>query len=73
MATSGGFLEVTDNNINIIVEAAEWAENIELDRARESENRARKRLDDQKDDVDIMRAQMALARALNRIKVASSP
>ena len=70
LATSGGFIEVSKNNVNIIAETAEFAENIEIDRARQAEERARRRLQEQKD-TDILRAEMALARALNRIKVAS--
>jgi F-type H+-transporting ATPase subunit epsilon len=69
MATSGGFLEVKANHVTIMVETAEWAEDIEVDRARAAEERARKHLE-QKEGIDYARAQLALARALNRIKVA---
>lgn len=71
MATSGGFLEVQDNKISIIAETAEWAEDIKLERAHESESRARKRLEAEAENIDVLRARMALARALNRIKVTS--
>jgi F-type H+-transporting ATPase subunit epsilon len=71
MATSGGFLEVKDNIISIIAETAEWAEDIELERAHDAEKRARDRLHAHDEDIDVSRAEMALARALNRIKVAS--
>jgi F-type H+-transporting ATPase subunit epsilon len=70
MATAGGFLEVKDNNINIIAESAEWAEDIEIDRAQAAEKRARE-LIDKREGIDITRAQLALARALNRTKIAS--
>ena len=70
MAISGGVLEVRKNVISIMAETAEWAEDIEVDRARDAENRARKRLED-KGDTDQMRAELALARAINRLKVAS--
>ena len=71
MATSGGYLEIQKNNISIIAETAEWAEKIQVDRARESEQRARERLKGHDGDIDVDRARLALARALNRIKVAS--
>jgi F-type H+-transporting ATPase subunit epsilon len=71
MATSGGYLEVQNNNISIIAETAEWADEIELERAREAERRARKRLDSHDGGLDIDRVKVSLARALNRIKVAS--
>jgi F-type H+-transporting ATPase subunit epsilon len=70
LATSGGFLEVKDNNISIIVESAEFAENIDIARAKEAEKRARKRLEE-KGEVDLRRAELALFRALNRIKISS--
>jgi len=70
MATSGGFLEVKANNVTIMVETAEWAEDIVIDRARAAEERARKRLAE-KEGIDAARAELALARAINRIKVAS--
>ena len=71
MATSGGYLEVQSNKISIIAETAEWAEDIEVERAQEAESRARQRLEKDSEQFDIPRAQLALARALNRIKVAS--
>ena len=71
MATSGGYLEIQKNNISIIAETAEWAEKIQVDRAREAEQRARKRLKGHDGDIDVDRAKLALARALNRIRVAS--
>ena len=45
LATSGGYLEIQNNHISIIAETAEWADEIELERAREAERRARKRLE----------------------------
>ena len=71
LATSGGFLEVKDNNISIIVESAEFADNIDIARAKEAEKRARRRLKE-KEDVDPIRADLALLRALNRLKVSSN-
>ena len=70
MATSGGFLEVNNNNISIIAESAEFADDINVARAKEAENRARKRLEE-KGDSDLVRAELALLRALNRIKISS--
>ncbi len=69
-STCGGFIEIDKNNVNIIVEAAELAENIEIERAKKAEERARQRLHEA-GDIDIERAKLALARAMNRLKVAS--
>lgn len=70
MATAGGFLEVKDNTISIIAESAEWAEDIEIERVQAAEERARE-LIAKREGIDITRAQFALARALNRKKIAS--
>jgi F-type H+-transporting ATPase subunit epsilon len=70
LATSGGFLEVKDNNISIIVESAEFADDINVARAKEAEKRARKRLEE-KDNIDLVRVDLALLRAINRLKVSS--
>jgi len=70
-ATSGGFAEVMDNKMSILVETAEESGNIDVDRARQSRDRALKRLQEIKaEKIDVARAQASLARALNRLTVA---
>lgn len=70
LATSGGFLEIENNEMNIVVETAEWASDIDIERAKIAKERAEKRIE-QKDNIDIARASTSLMRAINRIKVAS--
>jgi F-type H+-transporting ATPase subunit epsilon len=70
LATSGGFLEVKDNMISVIVESAEFAGDIDVSRAKEAEKRARERLH-HRGDVDLAKAELSYLRALNRLKVAS--
>lgn len=70
LSNAGGFLEVQDNKISIVVESAEIAENIDIERAKSAETRAIKRLEG-REDIDIDRAKLALARALNRLKISS--
>jgi F-type H+-transporting ATPase subunit epsilon len=70
LATSGGFLEIRDNIITIIVESAEFADDIDISRAKEAEKRARERLD-KKGDIDLAKAELSYLRALNRLKIAS--
>jgi F-type H+-transporting ATPase subunit epsilon len=69
-ATSGGYAEVTSDRVQLLVETAERSQEIDLDRARSSAQRARERLA-QKERVDQVRAQASLQRALNRMRVAS--
>lgn len=69
-ATSGGFVEVKENHVVLLAETAERADEIDTERAKAAEQRARKRLAERSKDIDSDRAQAALARALNRLRVA---
>ena len=66
---SGGFLEVRDNLVTVLADAAERGDEINLDRADEARRRADERLRSE-DLVDRVRAEMALRRSLLRLKVA---
>jgi F-type H+-transporting ATPase subunit epsilon len=67
---SGGFVEVRNNHVVVLVDTVEAAEEIDVNRASAAKDRARNRLHDRSRDIDIERAQLALLRALNRIRVA---
>lgn len=71
LAVSGGFAEVHDNQVVLLVEAAELAEEIDVERAEAARDRARRRLD-RSYGMDVPRARAALARALNRLHVAGA-
>ena len=70
-ATTGGFLEVLKNNISLLLESCEKATEIDIDRAENAAERARGRLQKHSGDIDILRAEISLARALNRLRVAN--
>ena len=70
LATSGGYCEIKDNDIRVIVESAEQAEEIDITRAETAKKRAEERLEVKDSGIDVKRAEMALARALNRLKIA---
>lgn len=70
MATSGGFMEVLANRVTILADTAERVEEIDIARAEEAKRRAEERLAMRGSDVDRARAQVSLARALVRIKIA---
>ena len=68
-ATSGGTVEVNDNKILVLADSAETSEEIDVERAKKSYERAKERLAaTNKDDIDIIRAEFALQRAINRMK-----
>jgi F-type H+-transporting ATPase subunit epsilon len=70
MAVSSGFAEVSNNRVSIVADAAEKACDIDLDRACGARDRARERMEKEKDPADFLRAEVALKRAISRIKVA---
>ena len=71
MAVTTGFAEVSENRVSILVDAAEKAIEIDLERARRAMERAKERLARERgaEDVDFLRAEVALKRAIARIKV----
>ncbi|MEP0813247.1 MAG: F0F1 ATP synthase subunit epsilon [bacterium] len=70
-AISGGLLEVADGgDVTVYADSIEYAGAIDCERARESEERARKRLESKESGTDEERARAALLRALNREEIA---
>ncbi len=70
-AVASGFAEVSENKVSILVDAAESARDVDLERARKALDRAKERLAKRGvEDYDFIRAEVALRRAMARIKVA---
>ncbi len=68
-ATSGGTVEVNDNKILVLADSVETSDEIDVERAKRAYDRAKERLSaTNKGDIDIMRAEFALQRAINRMK-----
>jgi F-type H+-transporting ATPase subunit epsilon len=70
IAITGGFLEVLDNKVTVLADAAERAEEIELDRAEEAVRRAEERISTRGADLDLERALGSLRKAQVRVTVA---
>ena len=70
LAISGGVLHVQKEETLILANSIEFKEDIDLDRAKESEKRAIERLEKKDSALDIKRAEIALRKSLNRIKIA---
>ena len=74
LAMGGGFMEVTPDKITILADAAELPDLIDVDRAKSAYKRAEDRINSYKSspkdsEIDIRRAEAALARAKARLLV----
>ena len=70
-AISGGMLYFKDNEATFLVNSIESKEEIDLERAEDAKKRAEERINGKDSNIDMKRAQIALARAINRISVSS--
>ncbi|WPD23288.1 MAG: F0F1 ATP synthase subunit epsilon [Candidatus Electrothrix scaldis] len=73
LMVSSGFAEVSNNKATFLVETAEFGHDIDVDRALEAKERAEKRLARDiahADDLDRIRAEAALQRAVARLAAA---
>lgn len=61
-----GFAEILGDKVTLLAEIAEWPDEIDLERAKRAEERARERLNKKSSDLDVTRAELALKRALVR-------
>jgi F-type H+-transporting ATPase subunit epsilon len=72
LATSGGFAEVSENKVTFLLNAAEFAEEIDLDRAHRAKERAETALREiAADHQDYVKHEAALMRAIARISTAA--
>ena len=71
VAIHGGFMEVLPDQVTVLADAAERAEEIDLARAEEARQRAEELMRQRREDkVDYVRAETALRRSLVRLKAA---
>lgn len=72
MAVHGGFIQVARNHVTVLADAAEHVDQIDEARAEAARERAARRLAGPRtgpEAVDLLRAQLALQRALVRLRV----
>ena len=68
-AVSGGFVTVTSGEVKLIATTFEFAEEIDIDRARSAKERAKDIIASSKDNKTIEVARLKLQRAISRINV----
>ncbi len=69
-ATNGGYADIHGNSVQLLVETAEEAGEIDAERAKAAAERARGRIHSREAGIDEARAEFALHRALIRLLVA---
>ena len=70
LATSGGYTEITDEKMQLLVESVEGTDEIDMDRAKRSLERAQVRKEKHSPEIDGARVEVSLYRALNQLQVA---
>ena len=68
-ATNGGFADIRPESVMLLVETAEKVSDIDKDRAEKAIKRAKEKLNGK--EADLTRAQDAITRARNRLKIIS--
>ena len=68
-ALHSGFVQILPEKVTVMAEAAEWPDEIDLDRAEAAKERAEERIRAKDSKTDIARAETALHRAIARINV----
>ncbi len=66
-ATSGGFADIANEGMQLLVETAEDASSLDKERAVNALNRGKERLKDK--DADIVRTQYSIKKAENRLRI----
>jgi F-type H+-transporting ATPase subunit epsilon len=72
-ALSQGYLQITEEKVVILSDSAEWPEEIDIERAEKAKERAEKRLEQKVEGLDILRAEIALKKAVTRIGISKMP
>jgi F-type H+-transporting ATPase subunit epsilon len=65
----GGFMEVTPDEVIVLADTAERAEEIDVERAQAARQRAEENLSRATGDVDLAQAELALRRAAIRLRI----
>ncbi|MGL4663372.1 MAG: ATP synthase F1 subunit epsilon [Culicoidibacterales bacterium] len=72
LAVGSGYMIVEDKNeVIIVTDIAEWAEEIDMERAQDEADRARRLLEG-KELGDLSRAEISLRKAINRLNVTNN-
>ena len=68
MALTGGVMEVLADHVRVLADTAEWAEEVDIERAEQSRRRANDMLQSHEMEIDVERATRAIRRAEARLE-----
>tara|TARA_Y100000748_G_scaffold259703_1_gene227192 strand:+ start:54 stop:452 length:399 start_codon:yes stop_codon:yes gene_type:complete len=68
-STSGGFVEVSLEKVELLLESVEKSNEIDVKRATEALERAKNRKNNSQEKIDDIRLEASLSRAMNRLRV----
>ena len=68
-SVSAGMIKVRNSECVVVASAVEWADEIDVERAKRSKEDAERRIREQKSQKEFERAEQKLKRALNRLTV----
>ena len=68
-STSGGFVEVSLEKVELLLESVENSNEIDVKRATEALERAKHRKNNSQEKIDDVRLEASLSRAMNRLRV----
>lgn len=71
-AVHAGFAEILGDSVTLLAEIAEWPDEIDVQRAKKAEERARERLQGHEAETDFKRAEYALKKSLVRQNVVTA-
>lgn len=72
VACNMGIFEMKDNVLRILPDSAERGDMVDVDRAKSAKERAEKRIQEKSKELDYLRAELALRRALARLRAAKA-
>lgn len=68
-AVSDGFVDIAQNSVVLLADSVELPDEIDIKRAEEAKQRAEERIRQKNSMKEYYRSQLALARAMNRLKI----
>ena len=68
-AVHAGFIQILPEEITILAEIAEWPDEIDINRAKEAKIRAERRLSSSDENINVLRAEVALKKSLVRLEI----